>query len=540
MVVLRADRIQIEQLFGPDFLEKLSRFSQVIGYTVESEGTDIKVEFNPDRPDLFSFTTLESAIRIFFLESEIPRQKTVTGNVAFNITEEAVKLRPYVTSFACRGGKIGHRLRDLIDFQEKIHQTIGKDRYKVSIGIHDIERLNPPFRYISMPRDKASFIPYDGTREMTAEEILAIHEKGRQYSHLLVSDNVPIIQDSLGQVLSMPPVVNGIASKVSESTCNFFIDITGTDMKSTSGASLLLRNFFQSAGYSIEETRQRGGIKYSEILSYDGRKISIRMSETRKILGITSLKFDDISISLRKMGYTFPTIQGSTAGTIPVCVPGHRLDVMGEVDIIEDIGKALGYGSVPELRPSLDLVGSLRDDTRLKDTIREISAGLGFQEVMTFVVTASKFSDGLQMETGTEIKNPKSQDFNVLRDRLRLNILDLLRINKRRNLPQHIFEVGDVVINLSQKTHLCYAITDSRAGFSSIKQYLVALLQRFGKGDPVFMPEKFPEFIPGRSGRILIDGKEYGVIGEIHPETLQKFDLANPVAIFEIDITALR
>ena len=538
MVVVRGDRVQTEEIFGTDFLKKVSGFSEIIGYTVESDGTDIKIEFNPDRPDLFSFTTLDSAIRTFFLESEIPKQESVVGDVSFYITEEALRLRPFVTSFVCRGGKIGARQRDMIDFQERIHQTIGKDRYKVSIGIHDLERLKPPFRYISKPRDKVSFIPYDGNREMTAEEILSLHEKGRQYSNLLTSDNVPIIEDSLNQVLSMPPIVNGIASRVSESTCNFFIDITGTDMKSAYGASLLLRHFFRSAGYIVEETRQTGGIPYSEIMANDNRVIKVRISETKKILGQGSLKLDDIGISLRRMGYSLPP--EFDAISIPVNVPGSRLDVMGEVDIIEDIGKALGYGSVPEFRPNLDLVGSLRDDTRIKDRIREVSVGLGFQEAMTFVVTASKFSAGLGRGSGAEIMNPKSQDFNVIRDRLRLNILDLLRINKRRNLPQRIFEIGDVVIDFSQKTHLCYAITDSRAGFSSIKQYLNALLQRFGKVEPIFIPEAGAEFIPGRSGKIVINGKDFGIIGEIHPETLQKFDLANPVALFEIDIDAIK
>ena len=337
----------------------------------------------------------------------------------------------------------------------------------------------------------------------------------------------------------MPPILNGIASLVKESTINFFIDITGTDLRSVVGASLLLRYFFASAGFRIEETSQIGGIPSREILVKDGRIIKVRNSEIRKILGANEIGMTDVHDSPRKMGYSVKSGDANEKSEFQVEVLGSRLDVMGEVDIIEDIGKAVGYDSIPVARPNLDLVGSLRSDTHLKERIREVSVGLGFQEVMTFVVTASKFSGGIQGEVGATIMNPKSQDFNVIRDRLRLNLLDLLRINKRRNLPQRIFEVGEVVVDLDQRTNLCYAISDSRVGFSNIKQYLQALLQRFGKSEPVFVPYTGPEFIPGRAGRILINGTDYGVIGEVHPEILVKFDLANPVALFEIGITAL-
>ena len=46
-------------------------------------------------------------------------------------------------------------------------------------------------------------------------------------------------------------------------------------------------------------------------------------------------------------------------------------------------------------------------------------------------------------------------------------------------------------------------------------------------------------FIPGRGADIIVNGKAIGVFGEIHPEVLEKFDLSNPVAAFEIDLSSI-
>jgi Phenylalanyl-tRNA synthetase beta subunit len=101
-----------------------------------------------------------------------------------------------------------------------------------------------------------------------------------------------------------------------------------------------------------------------------------------------------------------------------------------------------------------------------------------------------------------------------------------------------VFEIGDVIVNGVQKTSLCFAMISSRSGFSDIKQPLEALLQRFGQTIETILPVNTEEFIKGRSGTIVINGKKAGVIGEIDPASLLKFDLANPVSVFEIDTTA--
>ena len=538
MVVIRAEEKFITETFGNDFIGKIWDFSEIIGYTPEKDGNEIKVEFNPDRPDLFSFTTLESAVSCYYDGKKTGPIKYRNGKIVFSVSDEAVKMRPFVTSFEAVGTAIGNRFRDLIDFQERVHQSIGKNRTKVSIGLHDMRNVVAPLRYVSMNSEKLKFTPYDSSAEMSALEILSQHPKGIEYSKLLPDTrNVPVIMDSRDRVLSMPPIINGDISIVSEDTGHFFVDITGTDSRSVAQASLLLQYFFQNSGFSIVITKQYGGMDFRSIAGMDGRSIEINVPKAAKILGVETIREEEISIALLKMGYIKCEPSGHNSG-LDVTVPGNRIDVMGEMDIIEDIAKAVGYDSIVPVVPVLDVIGSSRPDTVLRDRIREISIGLGYQEVMTFVVTSSAFYEGVHREDGIAVQNPKSLDFSVVRDRLRLNILEFFRINKRRSLPQKVFEIGDVIVNGVQKTSLCFAMISSRSGFSDIKQPLEALLQRFGQTIETILPANTEEFIKGRSGTIVINGKKAGVIGEIDPASLLKFDLANPVSVFEIDTTA--
>jgi phenylalanyl-tRNA synthetase beta chain len=538
MVVIRAEEKFITETFGNDFIGRIWDFSGIIGYAPERDGNEIKVEFNPDRPDLFSFTTLESAISCYYDGKKTGPIKYRDGKIVFSVSDEAVKMRPFVTSFEAVGTAIGNRFRDLIDFQERVHQSIGKNRTKVSIGLHDMRKVVAPLRYVSMNSEKLRFTPYDSSAEMSALEILSQHPKGIEYSKLLPDTrNVPVIMDSRDRVLSMPPVINGDASRVSEDTGHFFVDITGTDLRSVAQASLLLQYFFQNSGFSIVITKQYGGMDFRSIAEMDGRSIEINVPKAAKILGLESIREEEISIALLKMGYIKCEPSDHKAG-LEITVPGNRIDVMGEMDIIEDIAKAIGYDNIVPVVPVLDVIGSSRPHTVLRDRIREISIGLGYQEVMTFVVTSSAFYEGVHREDGITVQNPKSLDFSVVRDRLRLNILEFFRINKRRSLPQKVFEIGDVIVNGVQKTSLCFAMISPRSGFSDIKQPLEALLQRFGQTIETILPANTEEFIRGRSGSIIINGKRAGVIGEIDPASLLKFDLANPVSVFEIDITA--
>ena len=452
----------------------------------------------------------------------------------FSITEEVLKLRPFALAFIARGRKIGANLDHLIEYQERLHSTIGKDRKKVSIGIHDLSSISPPFTFDSAKSRKTRFTTYDDLVTGTAEEIIEKHPKVAEYSHLILGgEKVRLLTVSEGDVLSLPPVINGVKSKVTENTSDFFIDITGTDFNSVRNALYLLSYEMSYLGYIISYPDFSSNVNpdMEKAMKYDGRKISLARNEVEKILGFGASD-DEVILQLRKMGYM---AEVSSSG-FDVYVPGNRIDVMGQVDVIEDIAKGLDFSVFPEKELNLPMAGIPDSMSESLQIMKDILIGAGIQEVRSFVVTSASMYSHSSYRGGVELLNPKSLDFSVVRDRLYLNLLEFLRINQRRPLPQKIFEIGSVVEDGRQLEKLCVMIHGSKASYSMAKQVIDYFALRMGGGSVRVEDEKQEGIIPGRGGSIFLGSKKAGIIGEIDPELITESDLKNPVAFFEISL----
>jgi phenylalanyl-tRNA synthetase beta chain len=118
--------------------------------------------------------------------------------------------------------------------------------------------------------------------------------------------------------------------------------------------------------------------------------------------------------------------------------------------------------------------------------------------------------------------------------------------NKHESFPQKLFEVSDVgKINnrvesmCERRLHIAAVSSHPTANFTEIKSYAEALLANMGLKRSAFKETEYPSFLEGRAAAIYIKGKRLGVIGEIHPEVLNNFELENPTAAFEIDLEPL-
>ncbi len=136
------------------------------------------------------------------------------------------------------------------------------------------------------------------------------------------------------------------------------------------------------------------------------------------------------------------------------------------------------------------------------------------------------------------VLHPISEEQTLVRTDLLPLLLDLLRMNKRRELPQRIFHTGDVVSSMQTYQKLALASTHPGADFSEVYATTDALMRELGIS---YMPAESddPAFIPGRAVDIMVDGKKMGVFGEIHPGVLNKFDIDQPVIGIEIDLHLL-
>ncbi len=532
MVVIKSKLESLNSQYPARYMGLLNEFSNVIGYSIELDD-EVRIEFNPDRPDLFSFPTLIRAMKIYYDRDFIIRNDPSRDAVSVFVDKSALKIRPFFYSFTATGNRISGFLHDLIEFQEKIHESIGKNRSKVSIGIHDLDNVSPPFYYKAHNKDTV-FETYDGFRG-TASEILDRHPKGIQYSGLLnENENVPLITDSEGNVLSMPPIVNGSKSKLSDDTRRFFVDLTGNDPVSIKYAFYLLKNFFESLNYRVYINNINGidGKFENVLLNFNWRGIQISIKEIKEITG-NAIERENAIVSLRRMGYVAePSERG-----ILVYVPGQRTDVMGPVDIIEDIIKSEGIENITENELPVCTAGKPAEISQFLENSRDVMVGLGFQEVMSFVLAGKIYENGYS--GGVILQNPKSDDFSIIRDRLYPNLLALLQNNKNRPLPQRIFEIGETIENAVQHTKLSVMLSNYRASYSDIKGVLDSYILRFSNDKGRIVENHNGWMIDGHGGSVILKGRDIGIIGEIHPSVLETFELTNPVAFYEIDLKTL-
>lgn len=532
MVSLRASELQalLGKAITPAELEERL---PLLGCTVERvEGDVVEVEFFPNRPDQYSIEGVARSLRAFLgIRPGLSTYRVSPSGVAFNVDPSVESVRPFVVGGIVRGIELSDGvLRSLIDLQEKLHTTLGRRRSKVAVGIHDLDKVTPPFTYRAVGPHEVRFVPLGMDRPMDLGEILRDHEKGREFAPLLQGkDRYPIIQDAKEQVLSFPPVINGTVTLLTEATRNLFVDVTGTN----AGAVAMTLNIIMTA------LAERGGRLASVLMKSPGgearspdlrpRAAGLDLAFANGLLGI-SIGAEEAKEAMERMGY------GATARgrRLSLRVPAYRADILHPVDFVEDLAIGYGVDRFPRTLPKANTVGATAALDDLRRQVRDVMIGYGFQEVNTLelVPKTMPFSSP---EPRTPVANPISEETAVVRSALLPSVLDILRLNKQRDLPQRIFEIADVAIEGKNRMHLAAAVIDSRAGFTDIKSLVQGLARDVGVGVEVEGRED-PNFIPGRAANWVLKGEAIGYFGEVHPRVISQYELGYPVVALEMEV----
>lgn len=216
----------------------------------------ITVEVFPNRPDMLSIEGFARALRGFFsVETGLQDFRVDDSGIKFIVDSHAVKdVRPFVVAAVIRNVSLSdERLKSIMDIQEKLHLTHGRNRVKVAIGVHNLDVLSPPFKYTAVRPDSTCFVPLDMSTPLSLREILEKHPKGRDYAFILEKhDKYPLIIDGKNNVLSFPPIINGELTRVTTDTRNLFIEITGTDQLSVNQALNIVSTSISEQGGSIQ------------------------------------------------------------------------------------------------------------------------------------------------------------------------------------------------------------------------------------------------------------------------------------------------
>ncbi|TRY99053.1 hypothetical protein DNTS_009753, partial [Danionella cerebrum] len=199
-----------------------------------------KIDVPANRYDLLCLEGLVRGLQVFKEKSDAPLYKRVSPADGAEpqrlvITEETQSVRPHAVAAVLRNIKFTQERYDsFIELQEKLHQNICRKRTLVAIGTHDLDTISGPFTYTAKAPSDIRFKPLSQSKEFTAAELMTHYKTDshlRHYLHIIENEPLyPVIYDSNGVVLSMPPIINGDHSKISLNTKNVFIECTATDL----------------------------------------------------------------------------------------------------------------------------------------------------------------------------------------------------------------------------------------------------------------------------------------------------------------------
>jgi len=498
------------------------------------EGDVMTFDIFPNRPDLYSVEGIARALRGYLgLEPGLPAYRLASSGIDFVVDPSVADVRPYAVGGLVRGLEMDDALlRSLVDLQEKLHLTVGRRRRKVAIGIHDLDRVAPPFAYRAVLPKTVRFTPLGLAEEMDLADILTKHEKGREYAHLVASKpRFPLITDAHDEVLSFPPVINGIRTQVTSETRNVFIDVTGTDLEAVQGCLAIVTTSLAERGGRIETVHTRYADRTMETPDLSPSDHTLHLGRANARLGLSLRPAEAVDLLARMRHDAHPDGEAIRARS-----PAYRLDLLHEDDLAEDLAIAFGYDHYPRGLPQRQTIGASLAANDLSEALRELLIGYGYQEVMSLTVASAR--DSFTTAPRAIVANPISEDFTTLRSSLLPALLNIFRLNKHRELPQRIFEIADVVLEAHNVRRVATAAMHHKASFTEAKSLVLSLMRDVGHETDVEAVED-DNFIPGRAAAVRSERREIGRFGEIHPRILDAYSLVQPVIAIELDAVPL-
>ncbi len=236
-----------------------------------------------------------------------------------------------------------------------------------------------------------------------------------------------------------------------------------------------------------------------------------------------------------------------------IYVPSFRADVEHKADISEEIARFYGFDKISTRPLSGTSTGGFSEAQKFENLIHAKSVALGFTEVKTYSFMSPKAYDRICLPADSAyrksivITNPLGEDTSVMRTTALPCMLDVVARNyNNRNLTGSFYELATVYIPRGteelpeEKKTLVLSVYGEDKSFFTLKGRLEAILDAAGvKNYDVAPLSTAASYHPGRTARITADGKELAVIGEVHPDVLENYDIGTKVWVAQIDFDLL-
>jgi len=263
-----------------------------------------------------------------------------------------------------------------------------------------------------------------------------------------------------------------------------------------------------------------------------------------------------------------------------VIAPSFRIDIGCKADIAEEVARIYGYNNIP----STDFRGVARaeftEEQKFVRTLRNAASALGGYEIATYSFVSPKYFDKIRLPEDSRLRkvvrivNPLGEDTSVMRTSTIPSMLDVLSFNyNNRNDNACLYEIakeylpaqeekpfinGDTLANSGKQKHMYkYSLPDEPqrltigmyggdADFYTLKGMVEQILaelkiedvEYLRAGDCDVFDEKYA-LHPGRSAVIIKDGKHLGIMGEVHPDVQETYEIGVKTYVAKLNIPEL-
>ena len=542
MPTVTLNRAVFDSLIGKKIsAEQLKHHIAMIGTALERiDDKEIVVEVFPNRPDMLNEQGFARALRSYLGIRSGLATYPVHKSGHKVIVDASVTMRPYTACAIVKNLKFDdERIREVMQVQEKLATTHGRNRKKSAYSIYPLETIHFPITYKALDPADVTFQPLGFAKSMKASLVTEQHPKGKAYVHLTAGwKKFPFFIDARGEVLSMLPFTNSHETgRITESTHDVFIECTGTDYQNVSVALNIIVTMLADMGgtiFSIEVQYPRGK-KATPDLTPHGMKVDL--SYVNKLLGIT-LNSKEAAQLLHRMGHGTDKDKA--------LVPAYRADILHPADLVEDIAIAYGFDKFKGEIPRVATVAEEDALERFKSTLLELLIGAGFQETRSYHLMGHDQLT-LMMNTNTPVVHLKNAlvDYGCLRNSIIPSLLNILQRNQHYDNPQLLAEMGTTFhsnkkaeYGIKETCSLALTMCDEKADFTKIRQMIDMTMRLLGIAGEI-SEASHSSFIDGRVAKASVKGKNLALFGEIHPAVLAQWNIQTPVAAAEIDVELL-
>lgn len=281
-------------------------------------------------------------------------------------------------------------------------------------------------------------------------------------------------------------------------------------------------------------------------------EIELRHPRIKRLLGIDVSK-TEVSVMLKSLSMQ---VTDHADGWL-VTAPSYRFDINIEADLIEEIGRMVGYNNIEGTKELAHVQMAGFSETQVAiNRIHDVLVEHGFYQAITYSFVSPELQVILDPEQATlRLANPISADMSTMRTRLLPGLLQALQYNVNRQQPKvRLFETGlcfrPNVQGLQQDQHLAAVVTGARddegihtqsesLDFYDIKGYLESVLSQARGSEFRFSKTSNPILHPGQGADIYLGEALVGFVGSLHPTVLSKLHLSQPVFVFELELAAI-